>query len=157
MMMKLMSKAVLLLCLSIFTTSTMLGQTEDKTNSQKVEEVSKSELTKFAKAYQKMQVANQEAQKEMISILESQDLEIKTFNEIHKAKLQNNKLEVSEKVATKYTAALGEIQNMQAGFQKTVLDIIKSEGLSVEKYEEISSALQTDKDLQQRLQKILIG
>ena len=46
---------------------------------------------------------------------------------------------------------MGKIQQMQTGFMKQIQEIISKEGLTMERYEKIAMALQTDADLQGRL------
>lgn len=121
-------------------------------------EVSDEELSKFANAYQGITVVNQEAQQKMVKAVEDGGFDVQRFNEIHQATLDpNQEVEVSSEEEAKHKEVVDEIEGMQEGFQKDMEDIIKKEGLSVERYEELAMALQTDQELQQRLQQIMQG
>lgn len=120
-------------------------------------EVSDAELNKFAQVYQGIQVANQEIQKEMMGVIEEEDLEVPTFNEIHMAKMENQEVDASPEDLEKYGEAVEKIEVLQVGFQERLEGMIVEEGLTVERYQEIATALQADQELQQRLQEILMG
>lgn len=120
-------------------------------------EVSDAELNKFAQVYQGIQVANQEIQKEMMGVIEEEDLEVPTFNEIHMAKMENQEVDASPEDLEKYEEAVEKIEVLQVGFQERLEGMIVEEGLTVERYQEIATALQADQELQQRLQEILMG
>lgn len=120
-------------------------------------EVSDAELNKFAQVYQGIQVANQEIQKEMMGVIEEEDLEVPTFNEIHMAKMENQEVDASPEDLEKYEEAVEKIEVLQVGFQERLEGLIVDEGLTVERYQEIATALQADQELQQRLQEILMG
>ena len=81
-------------------------------------EVNQDELSRFAEAFQQIQVANQEIQKKMMSIVEANNLDVKTFNEIHTAKMKNQKSDASEEALANYDKAVGQIEGMQGEFQK---------------------------------------
>lgn len=120
-------------------------------------EVSDAELNKFAQVYQGIQVANQEIQKEMMGVIEEEDLEVPTFNEIHMAKMENQEVDASPEDLEKYEEAVEKIEVLQVGFQERLEGLIVEEGLTVDRYQQIATALQADQELQQRLQEILMG
>lgn len=120
-------------------------------------EVTDAELNKFAKVFQSLQVANQEIQRKMMAVIEAEEMDIATFNKIHKAKLENTEVDAAPEDIAKHGKAVEKIEVMQVGFQKEMESLITDSGLSIERYQEIATAMQADQGLQQRLQKILMG
>ncbi len=148
----------LLFCAGILTGSATFAQTPQlpQQEQQKVE-VSDAELTKFAKAYQGIQMAEQESQKKMIAAVEAQDLEIAQFNEIHQAKMQNQEVTASKEDQKKHERAVETIEALQPEIQKHMEQIITEQGLSLERFQVIAVAMQADTTLQQRLQQLMAG
>lgn len=120
-------------------------------------EVTNAELTKFAKVFQGLQVANQDIQRKMMAVIEAEEMDVATFNEIHKAKLENTDVDAAPEDIAKHEKAVAKIEVMQVDFQKEMETLIKDSGLSIERYQEIATAMQSNQKLQQRLQKILMG
>ncbi|HSP11132.1 MAG TPA: DUF4168 domain-containing protein, partial [Salegentibacter sp.] len=103
-------------------------------------------------------VVNQQAQQEMIKTVEDSGFDVQRFNEIHQASLDpNQEVEVSSEEKAKHKEVVTEIEGMQGKFQKDMEEVIEKEGLSIERYEQLAMALQTDTELQQRLQKLMQG
>ncbi|MBZ9630245.1 DUF4168 domain-containing protein [Salegentibacter sp. LM13S] len=121
-------------------------------------DVSDEELSNFADAYQKIRMVNQQAQQEMAKKVEDSGFDIQRFNEIHQASLDPNaEVDVTEEEKTKHAEVVAEIEGMQGEFQKEMESAISEEGLDVARYEKIAMALQTDTELQQRLQQLMQG
>lgn len=119
-------------------------------------DVSDDELSKFANAYQGITVVNQEAQQKMVAVVEEEGFDIQRFNEIHQASLDpNQEVEVTSEEETKHKKVVTKIEGMQGEFQKDMEDIIEKEGLDIERYEKLAMALQSDTELQQRLQQMM--
>lgn len=129
----------------VFSTTALMAQVEQT-------KISEAELSKFAETFQKMRMMNQEAQMQMSEAITEEDLEIKRFNEIHKAKMDPAvEVDATAEEQKKYEEAISEIEGMQADFQKQMEDLIKQGGLTVEKYQQIATRLQSDAELQERL------
>ena len=129
----------------VFSTTALMAQAEQT-------KISEAELSKFAETFQKMRMMNQEAQMQMSEAITAEDLEIKRFNEIHKAKMDPAvEVDATAEEEKKYEEAISEIEGMQADFQKQMEDLIKQGGLTVEKYQQIATRLQSDAELQERL------
>ncbi len=120
-------------------------------------EVSDAELDKFAQVFQGMRAANQGIQQKMMAVIEAEEMDVETFNEIHKAKLENTEVDAAPEDVKKHEKAVEKIEVMQVDFQKEMESLITDSGLSIERYQEIATAMQVDQELQQRLQKILMG
>lgn len=152
---------VMLLCAGLFAGSTVMAQTPQLPPQQQQQpqeiNVTDAELEKFAEAYQGIQVAQQEAQKKMIAAVEEQDMEIGAFNEIHQAKMQNQEVDASQEDLQKHAKAVEKIEEMQPAIQAEMEEIITDADLTIERYEQIAGAMQTNPELIQRLQKIMAG
>lgn len=149
----------MLLCAGLFAGATAIAQTPQLPPQQQQQQVDvpDAELKKFAKAYQGIQVAQQEAQKKMMAVVEEQDMAIETFNQIHQAKMQNQEVDAPQKDVQKHAKALEKIEKMQPAIQAEMEKIITDADLTVETYEKIAGAIQSNPDLIQRLQKIMAG
>lgn len=152
----------LLLCAGLLAGTAAMAQTPPpqqvpQQQQQQEIEVSDAELEKFAEAYQGIQVANQDAQKRMIAVVEEEELEIGKFNEIHQARMQNQEVEASEEDLQRHAKAVEKIEEMQPQIQSEMEKIITDADLTVDRYQQIATAMQNDPQLQQRLQQIMVG
>ncbi len=148
----LVSSLLLILALGVVSVK---AQNTQLPQQQKVE-VNDAELTKFAEAFQKMRMANQEAQMKMMKIIKDQGMELQRFNEIHQAKQNpDSDVETTSDEQEKYKAIVAELQALQPTFQKKMQDIISESGISMERYQQLAMALRTDQELQQRLSALM--
>ncbi|MCM5662224.1 DUF4168 domain-containing protein [Galbibacter mesophilus] len=121
------------------------------------ENVSDADLQKFAEAYIGIQQENQKAQQQMAAKIEESGLELNRFNEIHKASMDpNTEVEATDDELAKHKAAVGELEKMQPALEAKMQGIIKDSGLTMEKYQAVAMSIQSNKDLQQKLQGILM-
>lgn len=119
------------------------------------EKVSDTELTNFANAYSEIQGVNEKAQNQMVEVIEKSGMEIQTFNMMYQAAQNPNApmpAEVSETDTEKYEKVVMEIEKMQPVFQKQMEEVIVENNLSVERYQQVVAQLQTDTELQEKLQ-----
>lgn len=120
-------------------------------------EVSDAELTKFANAYQEMQVQNQEVQKVMVKIIEDEGMDVQRFSAIQQASMDpNQKVEATESEMRMHDNAIAKMQKMQPEIEKKVTQKIVATGLTMERFEALAMVIQNDQGLQQRLQTILM-
>lgn len=119
------------------------------------DKVSETELTNFANAYTEIQGVNEKAQTEMVKVIENSGMEIETFNVMYQASQNPNApmpAEVSEADNKKYEEVVVEIEKMQPVFQQKMEEAIADNNLTVERYQQVVTMLQTDPELQQKLQ-----
>ena len=115
-------------------------------------EVTDAELEKFATVFQQMRMMNQEVQQKMTQVVEEEDMQIQRFNEIHKANLDPAvEVDATEEEQENYETIVSEIEGIQVDFQKKMEGLITDSGLSIERYQQIATKLQTDAKLQERL------
>ena len=143
-------KLNLFLFLATLGTISMSAQTEAK-------KVTDQELNKFANAYQAVQVENQKAQQEMVAMIEESGLDVEKFQKIQKAQMDpNTKVDATEKELTAHKTIMAEIQAMQPELQSEMEALIKKKGLTMQRYQEVAAAIQTNQELQQQLQAIMM-
>ena len=129
----------------MFTATSLLAQADQG-------KVTDAELNKFATVFQQMRMMNQQVQQKMAQTVAEEEMEIQRFNEIHKAQLDPAKeVKTSEEEQEKYEEIVSEIEEVQLDFQKKMEESIKESGLSIERYQQIATRLQTDAELQERL------
>lgn len=120
-------------------------------------EITDTELTQFATAYQEMQVQNQEAQQQMVKIIEAEGMDVQRFSAIQQASMDPNKdIEATDTEMKMHESAISKMQEMQPAMEKKATDKIVSSGLTMERFEAIAAVIQKDQGLQQRLQAILM-
>lgn len=144
--------------LGVFATTTVNAQSAPMPQAPKQQkvDVKDAELEKYAEVFQQMRMVQQEAQKEMIQVVENENIELKRFNEIHQASMNPNaEVETTPEEDKKYKAVVAELQTLQPKFQKEMEEVIANSDMTMERYQQLAMALRTDTDLQQRLQKIM--
>ncbi|MGB7784778.1 MAG: DUF4168 domain-containing protein [Salinimicrobium sp.] len=118
--------------------------------------VTDAELTKFADTFQQMRMMNQKAQMQMSQAIQEENLDIKRFNEIHKAELDPAVAsDATKEEKEKYGRVIAKIEKMQVSFEGDMEELIKDSGLTVDRYQEIATSLQTNPQLQERLKEEL--
>ncbi len=129
----------------VFTATSLLAQADQ-------EKVTDAELDQFATVFQQMRMMNQEVQQKMAQTVAEENMDIQRFNEIHKAQLDPAKeVKTSEEEQEKYEEIVAEIEDVQLDFQEKMEEAIQKSGLSIERYQQIATRLQTDAELQERL------
>lgn len=124
-------------------------------NDKAATKVSDAELNKFATAYKKVQDQGQKEQEKMVAVIQKDGMKLDRFNEIQTAKMQNKKIDVSKEENKAFDKIKGELDEMQPDIQRDMQSAIVASGFSVDRFQAIVSALQTDPNLQSRLQKLL--
>ncbi|RRO22473.1 DUF4168 domain-containing protein [Flavobacteriaceae bacterium 14752] len=136
----------LILC---FTTTLMVAQNQD---------ISDQELKQFANAFQQVRMINQSSQQKMIKAVQDEDLTVERFNLINQAEQNPNKeVEATDDEFKKYKTAMQSVEALQAEVQKQLESKIKESGLTLERFQQISNLVRSDKSLQQRLTALMQG
>ncbi|MBA4744237.1 MAG: DUF4168 domain-containing protein [Muricauda sp.] len=121
-------------------------------NAQEQVEVTDAELSKIASAFQGIQKVNMEAQQKVMKTVEESGFEANRFNELYQASASPEKtVDASDDEKERFGKLMNEIQQMQVGFTEQIEEIISNEGMSIERYQKIAMALQSDAELQGRL------
>lgn len=122
------------------------------------ETISDEALTLFVQAAQEVQKIQQGAQQEMMEVIQSENLDVQTFNTIAKSQQnpsQAQKADVSEEEMAAFEAAAQQINKMNQEIQVEMQMAIQEIGLEVEEYKEIMMAYQQDPSIQERIDAIM--
>lgn len=93
------------------------------------------------------------AQEEMTKTVEDNGFEVERFNTLYVASQNPEKpLEATPEEVEKLEVVMTKIEKMQPVYQKEMETVITKENMSVERYQEVAMAVQTNTELQQRLQ-----
>ncbi|UZH54203.1 DUF4168 domain-containing protein [Salinimicrobium tongyeongense] len=121
-------------------------------------EVSDAELTKFVQALQGVQQVAMEAQQKMMQLVQDEGMDFARFNEIHQASVNPEaEVEATSEEKETHKKIIAEFESMQEGLQQQLEEHIKKQGLTMERYEQIAMQVQTDMQLQQRIQQMIQG
>ncbi|MFC4219934.1 DUF4168 domain-containing protein [Flagellimonas marina] len=131
---------------------TMGVSTFSLVNAQDQVEVTDAELNKIASAFQDIQKVNMEAQEKVMETVKDNGFEVDRFNEMYQASASPEKsVDATDDEKQRFGKLMSELQQMQVGFTEQIEEIISNEGMSIERYQAIAMALQTDSELQGRL------
>lgn len=121
------------------------------------QDISDTQLAQFADAYINVQMQNQEAQQEMITIIEDEGLDVERFSAIQEANMNpNQESDASAEEIEKHEKAIKKLDELQPKLEQKAIAGIEATGITMEQYQSIAAAIQQDQDLQQKLQTILM-
>jgi hypothetical protein len=120
--------------------------------------VNDQDLEKFVVIYKQVQVENENFQEGMVEKIEAEGMDVQRFNEIHNAQMNPQvETDASESELQTHKEIVEVLEKEQTVFQEKVSKIIVKEGLTLEKYQEIFAALQSDQNLQQKFNEMMQG
>lgn len=142
-----MKKLIMLVVALTFSTSSLMAQ-----------EITDAQFEKFVTAFQSVQQESNNAQAEMVTLIEQEGLTTQRFNEIHQASLNSDKeSNATDKEKKQHQAALVKLEEMNKGLQAQMEEKIKAAGLTVEVYQKISEQIKTNPEMQEKLRKRFMG
>lgn len=116
--------------------------------------VNDEELEQFVKAVDKVQKLQEGAQDKMVKAIEEKDLDADRFNQIN-SMLHNPEIdpsaEVSQTELDNFEQARAEVEKIQEDIQNKQVQVIKEQGLEVERYLEIARGAQHDPELREKI------
>lgn len=118
-------------------------------------EVTDNELVKFAETMEDIQEVQNSAQQEMVSVIQENGLDVQTFNEIYTQTQGNPNAQVDDVPAEtmeNFNTATQQVVRIQESADERMVEAIESNGMNVERYQEIFMAVQQSPELQERLQ-----
>ncbi len=123
-----------------------------KAQEDEISEISDEELKQFMTATQHIQSINQETQRTMANVVRQEGLEIQRFNEIQQAQLNSQQeVDATEEEMKQYEKTIEQLEQEQIKARQEMEDKIEAEGLTVDRYEEIVTAIQSDPEVQEKL------
>lgn len=122
------------------------------------EPVSQDELEQFANVVPELQAIQQSAQEGVAAAIEGSGLTRERFSELYQAQDSpeaNPETSVSPEEQEAFSVAYAEIQEIEQEIQSQREQVLASEGLDPQRFNEILGAIQQDPNLQQQVQEML--
>lgn len=149
---------ILTMTLMLAVTSSWSQNQIKNTQQEQTKDVSDKELNNFADAFTEIQSQNQKMQQEAVKTIQDEGMEIQRFNEIASGENDpETKSDATAEEKKQMEHIKTKLQEMQVKFQEKVAGMIEKKGLTVQRYQEINNAVQQDKVLQDKLQKLMQG
>ncbi len=121
-------------------------------------QVSPAELQKFANAVKQLQVIQQTSQTEMVQAVQGESLSEQRFVQIYQAQ-QNPQVQpkpqVSEKEKQSFQKAFAKLGQIQQATQTKMNQVVQSQGMEVQRFNQIFAAVRQDPTLQQKVRQLL--
>ena len=120
--------------------------------------LSEKDMEQFAEVFIDIQAISEDAREGMVAALDEVGMSVDRFNEIQQmAQDPSSDLTLSDEEEEQLNQANQSIQGIQMDAQQKMQQAILDNGMSVEKYQEIAMQVQTNPDLQQKIQAIMMG
>ncbi len=146
---------LLILLGTFFTTGSLVVAQQQQMPQQQDFEVPEDELMAFAHAVEKVDSINQEANREMVEIIEENDLEVEQYNQIMR-QLQSaddpSQLDTDEETVERAFEASNEIRNIQIELEQQRNMVIQNEGLSPNRFDMILQLVKNDPQIRQQFE-----
>lgn len=137
--------------MSVFAQQPQMMQQEQQ---QKVE-VNDNDLEKFATVTQTVMQKNQEVQQEMLGEIEKEGLTGERYTQLQMAEQNPTaKSDASKEEIAKKEKIDRKLDQLNQELQKKQVAIIEEGGMTLERYQEIANAVQSDQNLLEKYQKI---
>ncbi len=152
------STACMAMMVFLFGTASVQAQFEQPAQPQDIPEVTDEELKTFVDASIRAQQIQNQAQMEMISIVEDEGLDVETYNNILQGLQMGQsaeEMEVSESDLENYEKASALIGDIEMEMEEQLIAAIEDEGLELQRFQEIFMAVQSDAGLQQKMQQYI--
>lgn len=120
-------------------------------------EVSDSEMRNFVEVTMDAQQVQNEAQTEMIELVEESGMSVDRFNEILSGMQQGNSqedMEVGDEEMQAFDGVIEDLEVIQQGVEEQIVSRIEEKEMEVERFQEINMALQMSPELQEKYQSI---
>ena len=119
--------------------------------------ITDEELRKFAQIRQEAQKVRTDARSDMKEIIEDEGMSLKRYQKIRmsqQSKKMQGSVDVSDAEQAKMDSIRPQMKEAQKSAQKDMMNAMQSTGLSMQRVQQISRALQQSKELQKRFKKI---
>lgn len=116
------------------------------------------ELEQFANVIPDLQTIQTAAQANVVTVVEDSGLTAERFNEIAEAQASGESAEavnVSSEEQAAFEVVTGEIEQIESDFLSQREELLEAEGLTVERYQELLAAVQSDPNLLQQIEALL--
>ncbi|MFW6347253.1 MAG: DUF4168 domain-containing protein [Cyclonatronaceae bacterium] len=120
-------------------------------------EVSDDEMRNFVEVTMDAQEVQNEAQGEMIELVEESGMSVDRFNEILSGMQEGNSqedMDVDDEEMENFDSVIEELEVIQQGVEEKITTKIEENDMEVERFQEINMALQMSPELQEKYQSI---
>lgn len=121
-------------------------------------QVAPAELEKFANAIKQLQVIQQETMKEMVQVVQSEDLSEQRFVQIYQAQ-QNPNAQPTPKITREeqqnFEQASVKIRDIQQKNQPKMEKAVTDAGLDIQRFNQISATVRQNPALQKQVQQMI--
>ncbi len=118
--------------------------------------LSDDEIIEFVDIYIKQSEIEQQAQMQMISAIEEEGLSLDRFQEIIQATQMGGEADATESELEKFQNCMAEITEIEQEMIGKVEEMIVAEGMTMERYEEIFTIINSDPETMQKVQEVLM-
>lgn len=123
-----------------------------------VTEVDEEEIKSFANAFSVVQDIQQDSRDKMEQVIQEEGLTIQEYNELYRGQQMGSDAEsseISEQKQQQFEQADARIDEIEQEAQAAIEQAITDEGLELERFEEIGSAVRSDPELQEQVKTLL--
>lgn len=117
--------------------------------------VSNEDLIVFMEIMNSLQPAGEAAQKEMAAAVASENMTVDQYMAVEQAKM-NPEAEISDEDLQKYAKASAKVEKIQADNKVKMEKMIEEQGMSVQKYEIILAAVQSNPAMMEQIQMMMM-
>lgn len=115
-------------------------------------EITDAEIKKLSKILNQLQQLNMQSQQIMMQTVENQGLPVQRFMEIQQGGNDPEIVKtITEDEKKKYQSAITELGKVQIEMRKKMENVLKKEGVTMQEYQQMMIALQTNPQAQQKL------
>lgn len=118
-------------------------------------EVTNEDLIVFMEIMNTLQPAGEAAQREMAAAVESENMTVDQYMAVEQAKM-NPEAEISDEDLEKYAKASAKVDKIQADNKAKMEKMIEEQGMTVQKYETILNAVQTNPAMMEQIQRMMM-
>lgn len=134
------------------------NENTEKMQQEQISDISEAELQQFMTVSQQIQTINQEVQQEMAKVVQDEELGVQRFNEIQRAQMNpEQQVDATNEEMKKYEKSVQQFKEIQVDAQQRMEKKISDEGLTVERYQEIVKAIQSDPEVQNQFREMQPG
>ncbi|GAB3536707.1 hypothetical protein GCM10027443_27710 [Pontibacter brevis] len=130
---------------------------QTETQQQSAQEFSDADLEKFVEANSTVTEIQKASRDSLVAAIESENLTVDRFNELAKAHRAQKLEEVAEDTEeiSAFSNAAQRVVKIQPETRERVQEAIEEEGLTVEKYEKIMAAYESDPAVKAKIQEVV--
>ncbi len=117
-------------------------------------DITDEELDQFAGAMEAIQPITNQAQAQMAETIDDSDISMERYQEVAMAQQQGREVDLNPEEQQQLQEIEDQMQALQAEIQEEQIKGIEETGMTVQRFQQISAALQQDPELQQRFSEV---